>query len=332
MDEQVIYYPYIRVPQSNWFTRVLLYWDKVGAIVPYDYIENPERLGHYMVGLVREGLVTQVIPGIYLGRVPNFSDAFINYVDQRFLGETPSRESWSLIHMEKLQQVGNKLCERGLARKSPSDNYSPWYEVEPRVAGDFMAYLAAVLGQISEAKFCPITDQRDRLLPFKSTVPEREPLRKAILRNILPTPARAIEPERLAEFKAKHRDELRRFRIEVEDRLFELSGHWDDQYRNELLQRIVDRMRENIRELTARMQEQKGWPHIELAGLCAIVSSGLKAWQAAEHKDWKFGLPIAALGLGPVVWSAFHGSDLPLRDKPFAYACFVEKELVGAGS
>lgn len=34
MARKVLYFPYISVPESAWFTRVLLYWDEVGSIVP----------------------------------------------------------------------------------------------------------------------------------------------------------------------------------------------------------------------------------------------------------------------------------------------------------
>jgi hypothetical protein len=100
---RALYYPYIQVPKSPWFTRVLLYWDKVGAIVPYEYIEDPDRLGGYMVGLVREHLVQQIIPGQYLSRVKNFKLAFLQYIDTQDF-KTRYRSSWPKVHMEKLQR------------------------------------------------------------------------------------------------------------------------------------------------------------------------------------------------------------------------------------
>jgi len=147
---RAIYYPYIKVPQSSWFTRVLLYWDEVGAIVPYEFLEDPQRLGPYMVGLVREQLVHQVHPGGLLWRVPRFADAFLEHVDRLNLDARATQGSgWSRTHMEKLQAVAEPLCQRGLARRtSGDDSYSPWYEIEPTVADGFMAYLAAVLGQV----------------------------------------------------------------------------------------------------------------------------------------------------------------------------------------
>lgn len=165
---RALYYPYIKVPKGPWFTRLLLYWDKVGAIVPYEYIEDPDKLGPYMVGLVRERLVEQIIPGQYLGRIKNFKRAFLQYIDTKDF-KAKYRSSWPQVHMEKLQRVGDELCNRGLARKVGRE-YSPWYRVEPRTAAMFMAYLAAVLGQITEEEFFPISEPH-RLAPFLSNSP-----------------------------------------------------------------------------------------------------------------------------------------------------------------
>jgi hypothetical protein len=49
------------------------------------------------------------------------------------------------------------------------------------------------------------------------------PMQKLILEGILPAPSVAIEPARLADFKAEHKSELQRFRLEVEDKISELS-------------------------------------------------------------------------------------------------------------
>jgi hypothetical protein len=200
MKSCAIYYPYIRVPKSPWFTRILLYWDEVGAIVPYEYIQEPERLGQYMAGLVRERLVIQVVPGVHLWKVPRFAEAFLDYLDKR-AGSLPKAAPWERVHMEKLQDLGEKLCARGVARKEPGSPYSPWYELEPRVADDFVAYLAAVLGQLGgEDGFSPLTDQEGHLDPFLPAAPSmgrREPIRKLVLGELLPGPVEAVQPERL---------------------------------------------------------------------------------------------------------------------------------------
>ena len=187
MSSNALYYPYIRVPDSPWFTQVLLYWDRVGAIVPLDYIEDPDRLGSYMVSLIREGLVEQVVPGMHLWRAANFTNAFLEYTDAKYgsLGE-PYISDWatvhaeklggSSIHMEKLHDLGEKLCERGMARRDDNHEYSPWFMIEPRIADDFMAYLAGVLGQMPEdVRFSPITNRRTHLYPYVPEVPPPDP-------------------------------------------------------------------------------------------------------------------------------------------------------------
>jgi hypothetical protein len=75
MVDKVLYFPYIRVPGNEWFTRVLLYWDEVGSIVPSEYIYRPESLGTYMRELVQAQLVRQVLPGDYIPKIPKFKEA-----------------------------------------------------------------------------------------------------------------------------------------------------------------------------------------------------------------------------------------------------------------
>src|SRR5687767_12820338 len=81
MRNNVLYFPYISVPSSTWFTRTLLYWDTVGSIVPYDYIVNPDMHDEYTRSLVQANLVTQVIPGEHLYRIPQFTESFIGYLE-----------------------------------------------------------------------------------------------------------------------------------------------------------------------------------------------------------------------------------------------------------
>ena len=120
MSSNVLYYPFIRVPQTQWFTRVLLYWDTVGSIVPYEYTRNPELLGPHMQSLLTEGLVRQVIPREHLYSVGNFAEPFLQFADSHRRGlhltETELRNrQTSRIHIEKLDNIGEELCRMGLA-------------------------------------------------------------------------------------------------------------------------------------------------------------------------------------------------------------------------
>lgn len=86
MAENVLYFPYIRVPDNDWFQRVLLYWDSVGSIVPYEYINNPDRLGSHMQSLLIEGLVKQIIPGQYTYKLIRFCFSVLDDLPRIRLG------------------------------------------------------------------------------------------------------------------------------------------------------------------------------------------------------------------------------------------------------
>jgi hypothetical protein len=328
MQANVIYFPYIKIPQGSWTTRVLLYWDTLASIVPYDYVEQPEALGDYMVGLLREQLVIQIIPGMHLWGVPNFAKAFLDYVDSNARRPIQNRELWQLIHMEKLQSLAEELHERGLAEKT-GEKHSPWYKVETHTAQCFMAYLASVLGQIPDHDaFYPMTDSEANLAFLKQGAGQKKEykLREILLEKILPTPLEMIEPAMLAEFKNTHRQLLLRFRRTVEEKISELSCIQSDQELEHRMQTMTDCMKDEIEEVTARMRERR-WLKIDFATLCTLAGSGLSGWKAIIDKDWRFGLAGAALGLAGTVYAAFQGAQISLEDKPLAYASVLANEF-----
>ena len=342
MVQNALYYPFIHVPKNAWFTRVLLYCDKVGAIVPYDYIDDPDRLGDYMVGLVRENLVEQVIPGAHLWKVDNFRDAFLEYIDAKY-GENNEPATWASvhseklgslsIHMEKLDDLTDKLCERGLAKRNEENEYSPWIQIEAKVANDFMAYLASVLGQIpGEETFVPITNETKQIRPFAGDDSDqtllRLQLRHLVLDEILPSPTQAVEPARLHDFKEEHSGKLRTFQRHIEAKISDLAANPDEAKRRIHLDDIKGEFRDNIDELVAKMSEQDGWPTLDFGSLCTIVGSSMCAWKAVIDQDWKFGLTGAALSLAPAVYNAFRHSNIPLNNRPLAYAALAQHEFI----
>jgi len=146
MNDRVLYFPYIQVPDSAWFTRVLLYWDQVESIIPYEFINAPEQLGEHTRSLIEAELVVQIFPGAYVWNIPHFDTAFLQYV--RSLEDLHRRRTdfscgkTCRIHAEKMRPISDQLVQLGLANEKPE---YPWFLVESRTASDFMCYLAAVL-------------------------------------------------------------------------------------------------------------------------------------------------------------------------------------------
>jgi hypothetical protein len=114
MKSRVLYFPYIRVPESNWLTQMLLYWDQVPSIIPYEFMMHPEELGPYMHSLLREELVFQVMPGMFIFDMPKFFEKFNGYIEG--LGpqldarkENFERGNAFRIHIEKLGDLSDML-------------------------------------------------------------------------------------------------------------------------------------------------------------------------------------------------------------------------------
>jgi hypothetical protein len=111
---------------------MLLYRDQVSSIVPYGFIRNPESLGPYMLSLVREELIFQVVPGAHIHEIRRFFDSFMTYVEGLSQEIDRRRDQFAQgsifrIHIEKLDSMGDALVRQRLA---PSGHY-PWYEDVP---------------------------------------------------------------------------------------------------------------------------------------------------------------------------------------------------------
>jgi hypothetical protein len=337
MTDNALYFPYIRVPHSEWFTRVLLYWDKVGSIVPFGSRPHPEEdarvhalLGEHMVELIRAGLVTVVRPGEHLDAVPNFQEAFLELIhrNRTIIERGPvgiGRLETSRIHMEKFgwpaTTVVDELHRMGLARQAEGS----WYDVERFTADLFMAYLTSVLGEC--LKMDPITDHSESLSVF-SEFPQRnlsspfllDQLRTVVLDSALPAPAGVIDIRALTDFKREHRGQLVRFRRHIESSLVQIASISDGSLRNKQVHLLQDELRDETEQIRERMKE-RNWGPVVVGALCAVLPIA----GAVAERDY----PSAALGLPGLayaVYSAFKGRHDLQREilrSPLAYAALA---------
>lgn len=312
---KVLYFPTIRVPRSAWLSRVLLYWDQVGTITPYEFVEEPDKHDPHTLRLIRANLVTQVTPGHYVGRIPRFTDSFMEYLETLGPALKERRASFRntagfRIHLEKLDQTVHELKRIKLARTSGGR----WLEVEQATAQEFMGYLAAVLGRVDELASIPLTDDSAYLSPFitasSPTGPGLEALRTDVLSAILPAPAEALDADEIRRFKDSHGDELQRFRNRVEQKLVELAALQDKTLRARATDLFVEEARQDIDDLQRAMAE-RGWIRTTLTKVSSIVSSipGVQPF----------------VGLGASVIAAFGGDGNGNPTSPFLYAAEVEQ-------
>lgn len=342
MADKVLYFPYIRVPRNEWFSRVLLYWDEVGAIVPSEYQRERIRLGHYMKELVDSGLVKEVVPANYTSTVPNFKDTFLHMIDNNEVIDQRrdialERHETVKIHLEKMIGEGliEDLSDRGLASLA---DY-PWWEVETLTGNLFMGYLASVLGKLDQLRMAPMTDRADSLSVFSKT-PEDilnvdsliDQLRMSVLEDILPGPSQNIPVGELIDFKQTHSDLLGRFRRNIEAFLLDISPVTQENIRRERIRLFKADSRERIDEIHAKMREKR-WPRIVLGGICGILAAAIPGILALA-KDTPLLATAAVPGLVSATYAAF--SSIPDQQKrmlrePLAYAAFAQERFLPIG-
>lgn len=330
MSDNAIYFPYIDVPQGQWLTRVLLYWDSLLSIVPYEYLNSPERHAPEMRELLTAGLVVPCIPGQYVGGNKDVADTFLAYVEERHSRLSPAhslnREVPSTsVHIEKLDGIADGLVKLGLA----TYKNGPWYDLKPWVATAFMAYLATILGKQPGVDAAPLTHDRISysLLVGRKSLPaeRREDIRDVLLKGVFPRPSLPPTLESLVNFKDQYRYELRRLRIAVEEESIRIAAIDDDALRDEAASLAAERLEEEVGIVAEAMRIK--WGKIFFGGVCSIVSASARVAAVDPHKTV---LAFAAgAGLASAVHSAlgaFTEHEKALKE-PLAYAALVNSRF-----
>lgn len=331
--ETALYFPYMCVPETSWFTQVLLYWDGAASIVPANMRDCEQSLGKYMCELIDTHLLEPIQPA-RLHCSPEFGDNFLEQVDSCSLPKISESGHWTLLHHEKIGlNVFRQLERRDLAKALDSED-TDCFAVEARTAELFMSYLIGWVCQSDKNRHLfPVTDRGSRLHRMNDPlVPQARPLaemRYAVITKALPVPSRSVPPIELARFKDQHRDELRRLRCYLNDQLIDLADTKNDELRDAKLESLIQNIRDDVEVLKERMTRRR-WPRIALVGVGGLVASGaaIGAAVATGGSALALGLGIAAgsASMGP---SAYQAADI-FRSKgfdpraPLAYAALSQ--------
>jgi len=278
MSDSALYYPYIDVPETGSLNAVLLYWDRLGAIVP-----RPISPNSFTRELVEAGLVVPVAPGDFLGpQRAEFVAGFHELLDVVPSSAHPAAPIF--IHVDKgFDEIWEMLRARGLATRSPADSRAwrgsrGWVCVEGRAGSLYMAYLASWLGSLPQVDMEPITDQRRLFAAMGGSAGTHgdmtrfDETRGALLEQILPSPARLIRPHELLAFKERHQPLLKGLRRQVEEIVLKCAQEPDPYIYGRLLRAGQDELVDAVDEVRRRLAERR-WP--TAAGTFCAVLSGL---------------------------------------------------------
>jgi len=335
VDENVaLYFPYSRVPESDWFTKVLLYWDRAASIVPDEHVSRAER---YQSKLAGEGLLEYLSPRDMLrGMGEQFVPTFLGLVDQWPVHyEHPHLE---YVYASKLpRELLEALADRQLAEPAPEvHGRGEQWRVDVETADAYMAYLASAVSWTRPGT-APVTDHEASLATLGLPRPghqreELERLRYAVVTAALPTPSRAVPPIELRAFKDKHRDALRRCRWALDEKLADLAMVDEPYLRHVKTNALIETIADEVAVLQEDMAKRR-WPKVTKVSVGGIVAAALGTTAqlaGTTHTSALWLLSMVGAGVaqaGPAAFEVIQTAKTPTWNPraPMAYAALTSR-------
>lgn len=328
--DKVLYYPYINVPKNRWTFGALLYWDKIGTIVPQAY-GTRDRFDPFTEGLINQGLLERADPSV-IWSISNYENSLIEAInngDQLIENSQINFQNgkFDKIHFEKFHyHVFEKLIELKIAQRV---NNSDWLIVESNVAKLIMTFLASVLSL--EKGYQLTTDNIDNLdVSFNDFRDERylrnindsndvltANLRTNILENLLPYPV-DYDFNKIRSFKEKHHAELISFRKHMEKVIFNISLISDSIKRDRVFRQEIKEINETKNELIAKMQENN-FHNIFFCGTCGLLATATPMIVEPQLT----GIPALLYGLY-TIYKETHKEKIK---NPIKYLALTEKKF-----
>ena len=270
-EKILLYYPTIDIPSASWVRQGIMYWDKIGSIVPqaYDNHLPPHlRYSDQLQPLYDAKLFRPFDPGELFNKgwkqnaVQKFETELFKILDsESFLAKLPEpsqRKVETELYFEKVNDyVYEKLKERNLVGERKDE----FIYFEENTSLVYMAVLAKYLAEIDDQLTIPSTDLEDyQDLNFKPTEEgDREIICLRVeFRELLRVPADNVEIERVIDFRLKRNSELLNFRHQVYDKFEDEIKECETE--NEIKKKTIDFRQEverNVKDLTTLLKDAK---------------------------------------------------------------------------
>ena len=183
-----------------------------------------------------------------------------------------------------------------------------------------MAYLAATLGKLPNLQLDPISDDIEHLQNFlyssradESDHKKISNLRLEISEDIFPSPKEPLKAVEISNFKEKHSDKLKTFRIRVEKEIIDIAVIESEELRKRRLELFKEESQDAIKEIIDAM-ESSGFKGLTLSKFGSIISSipGVSSF----------------FGLAKAVCDAFRKENFQTIDPCFIYAAYAQQEIL----
>jgi len=263
MPNTILYYPKIAIPDGAWLRQALLYWDRIGSIIPRELDRADQDIQDlhtlYELNVYRSYNPENFIAGDQRLRI-EFEQEFIHISKKpsfwKRLPPPESRRFDSPIHIAKItNNLSEYIQSKGLAILR--DRYDSWYQFERSAAWLYMSLLAKYMADSAEETTIPGTD----FGLFKDFIFQTEKRNfsascfELTLQDILPVPSQDTPLEKILEFKTKRMDELISFREVIWDIQNELKNSQEVSQIRDIASRYSDLINTRVSDLSKTMQE-----------------------------------------------------------------------------
>ncbi len=302
-----------------------------------DHLHEPEQMDDLTRALLSEGLVEAIVPGMYIHQAERFNECFIEFVESKVLpiqgratpSATPLRAT--RIHAEKMGQIPEFLVNLGLARRLDW----AWYEIDPLVANQFMAYLATVLSALPDVNATPITDRAQfaAILGSRQTAVKRNDAlhtfkaRDVVLNSLLPIPAGPVDISKLIRFKERHGHLLPSLRVKIEAHCAYISLLRQPEERVLATDAFIRECTHHVAEIEAAMRPS--FASVTFGSLVPLFGAGLALHTTDQGNVLGYaGAAVSLVGAAYQAISSIREPRLAQEAKPLAYIAHAWKELL----
>ncbi len=321
MNNKLLYFPYIDIPNNNWTIKSILYWDNVGIIVPPDFREEPRQYGKFTVELLNTDLIENVFPAEYIWGLRDFDNSFIRFVDQPKFELAKKQAAYNKGQVSRIhfQKFGEHLLEHLVKLKIAKRESWAWYQVEVKTADLLMLYLATTISKVGG--FTAATDslkKMDTSISRNGISLKRSSIRQRLIDDLMPYP---IEPNlsKLRKFKDKYNIELREFRNLLEKVVFETSLIRPDSLQSEKIDLEIAEINDKRERILSDLN-QSNLGQIMFGTIFGLVGAVIGFKQENN--------PSALFSLGNAIYSALQGYGNGSKlDKDYSYLALIDKEF-----
>jgi len=217
MTRTILYYPHINIQNQNWIKQAVLFWDRVGTIIPRE-VERRYGLPETFRILEERGLFRTFYPEEHVEKGEQLTEEFIQIqTDQSYsdlkqkLGHP--RKRYSVYKWKIPDSLRQYIQENQLAEDDPIENDRLRFHYIDGLL--YMSLLAKYLAdQDWEEATTPGTDYGlyQNLALGTELNTNQIPAISFSLKNVLPMPSDETTLEQILAFRENHHNDLLRFR------------------------------------------------------------------------------------------------------------------------